>query len=43
MVKLIKKIGQEVMCLVCGYEWTTRKSPKDVKCCPNCKSRNWNK
>jgi len=28
-------------CLVCGYTWEARK--RRPKCCPECKSRRWDK
>ncbi len=30
-------------CNKCDYEWTPRKNPEDIKECPRCKSRDWDK
>ncbi len=32
---------QKLKCVKCGYEWIPRKDPKDIRECPNCKSRRW--
>jgi predicted Zn-ribbon and HTH transcriptional regulator len=31
---------EKLKCLRCNYEWYKR-TPKDPKCCPACKSRVW--
>lgn len=32
---------KELVCKKCKYKWTPRKDPKEIRECPNCKSRGW--
>ena len=34
-----KNIVIKVNCLRCFFSWVPRKNPKEIICCPNCKSR----
>ena len=33
----------KLTCKRCGYSWEARKDPKDIRECPACKSRYWNR
>lgn len=32
---------QKENCRRCGYAWAPRIDPKEIRCCPKCKSRFW--